>query len=244
MSSDDVPRAVSVATLDSPVPVAVNDRPTTASSTGPASPVTLSYPEDLAAPLSPAHSAASDAINVIVEENMRAMERRFETLLESFSDEMASEVEREQSHLLLMQDQVNLQRETMTKQLLEVQKRLQAEENQRSYVQQTVQDSNEQLRDLIAAQAEELKALKEQLSRLEGASTSGSPATESGNVESRGGGLLSPSQVEHSSAHWLSSLTSGVWNMFGACSAGGYSSAPAQAEAYSTLTKVPSLSHS
>lgn len=172
-------------------------------------------------------------------EAMAAMERRFEQLLEGFSEEMAAEVEREQSHLMLMQDQVNQQRETLTRQIQEVQKKLVAEEQQRSYVQRTVQDSNEQLRDLIAAQGEELRELRATVARLEAAGGAAGVRSPGWGAAGEAAALGSP---QGNGGQWLSSMTGGVWGMFSACAPVTGPMEPPRREEYATITKVASSS--
>jgi len=172
---------------------------------------------------SPAHSVATGDLSTTseveecVRQNMLELERKFESLLDNFSEDVAQEVEREQSHLMLMQDQVDKQRELLAKQLNDVHRKMAQEEQQRANSQRILQETNQQLRELIQQQSQELQQLHVKLSHIENATGAGS------------GG-------------WFSQLTSGVFGMFTVCSSSpsGYqSTSSGQPTTHETHTHIP-----
>ncbi|KAK9827383.1 hypothetical protein WJX81_005016 [Elliptochloris bilobata] len=102
--------------------------------------------------------------------HLGALEAKLEALLQHVSDELATEVGREQNHLILMQDQVDKMGQTLLRELGDVGKRLQQEKTQRCFVQGSVRECREELASVhavLAQQAAELRGLRARLAEME-----------------------------------------------------------------------------
>ncbi|KAK9814420.1 hypothetical protein WJX72_005715 [[Myrmecia] bisecta] len=112
-------------------------------------------------------SELSTAVEEHVRQSIAELEARLASLLQGVTEDLATDIGREQQHLMLMQDQMDKQGQIMLKELLEVNKKMEQEKTQRSFVQRSVRESRELLHMQIQKQAKELELLRMKLSDLE-----------------------------------------------------------------------------
>lgn len=109
---------------------------------------------------------APEIQHLVQQEVRRAMstfEARVGGMLGSVSDELAAEVEREQAHLLLMQNLLDQSKMHMTRELADMQKQISMERTQRAYLLTSIRESRDNLLHQVSSQALEIARLRRAL---------------------------------------------------------------------------------
>lgn len=117
--------------------------------------------------------AAPELQQLIAHEVKRAMstlEVRVSGMLDGVTEELAAEVEREQRHLMLMQDSIDKTNVQLTRELAEMHKQLQQERTQRSHLLASVRESRDNMLHQISSQALEIARLRRALDGTGGGS--------------------------------------------------------------------------
>lgn len=107
-----------------------------------------------------------ESVEDFVRDSLSNLEQRLEAVLDSMSDDLASEVSRERQHLLLMQGQVDNQARTLQHELVEMQKALEQERTQRALAQQSARESTENISKHLSRIAQELEDIHEVVAKL------------------------------------------------------------------------------
>lgn len=94
-----------------------------------------------------------------VKESLSELEGRLEMVLDNISDDLAGEVSRERQHLMLMQEQVDKQGQSLQKEFGEMHKALEQEKTQRALVQQRAREESQLLGDNLRSISKELQEL-------------------------------------------------------------------------------------
>lgn len=94
---------------------------------------------------------------------LSAFEAHVGGMLGSVSDELAAEVQREQQHLLLMQQAVDQSKMHMTRELTDMQKQIAMERTQRAYLLASIRESRDNLLHQVSSQALEIARLRRAL---------------------------------------------------------------------------------
>eukprot|EP00210_Caulerpa_lentillifera_P001538 g1476.t1 len=95
------------------------------------------------------------------------LEKRLELILDSISDELNSEVSLERQHLVLMQEKVDNQGQTLQKEFTELHKKMNQESTIRAMVQQKYREQNETVDDNIKLMTKELAELRSTVNQLQ-----------------------------------------------------------------------------
>jgi len=98
---------------------------------------------------------------------LETLEKRLEEALDSISDELTSEVIRERQHLLLMQEKVDMQGQTLQREFTELNKKMTQECTIRSMVQQKYREQNDALGENLRSISKEIADLKSVVNKLE-----------------------------------------------------------------------------
>lgn len=98
---------------------------------------------------------------------LETLERRLEIALDSISDELTSEVSRERQHLLLMQEKVDMQGQTLQREFSELNKKMHQESTLRTMVSQKYREQNDALGSNLQAISKEIAELKAVINNME-----------------------------------------------------------------------------
>lgn len=120
-------------------------------------------PELSEGPLLDGHHGVEGYVSSAIE----TLEKRLEDVLESISDELTSEVIRERQHLLLMQEKVDMQGQTLQREFSELNKKMHQETTIRTMVQQKYREQNDALGKNLRSISKEISELKSALRRIE-----------------------------------------------------------------------------
>ncbi len=115
---------------------------------------------------SPSPIAAPELQQLIQHEVKRALstfEVRVSGMLDGVTEELAAEVEREQRHLMLMQDSIDKTNVQLTRELAEMHKQLQQERTQRAHLLASVRESRDNMLHQMSSQALEIARLRRAL---------------------------------------------------------------------------------
>ena len=170
--------------LEAPCPVEVNterkEKPSCVWSSGSETSSSLfgtvviesTDPSSAETPSATAHDASLLAdvhhgVQEYVSGALDTLERRLEVVLDSISDELTSEVIRERQHLLLMQEKVDMQGQTLQREFTELNKKMTQESTLRSMVQQKYREQNDALGASLQSISKEIAELKRVVNRLE-----------------------------------------------------------------------------
>jgi len=94
------------------------------------------------------------------------LERKLEQVLDSISDELNSEVNLERQHLVLMQEKVDNQGQTLQKEFNELHKKMNQETTIRSMVQQKHREEKEAINQTLKLISKDLTDLKSRVTQL------------------------------------------------------------------------------
>lgn len=109
---------------------------------------------------------APELQQLVQQEVRRALstfEARVGGMLGTVSDELAAEVQREQQHLLLMQDRLDQSKVHTQRELAEMQKQISMERTQRAYLLASIRESRDNLLHQVSSQALEIARLRRAL---------------------------------------------------------------------------------
>jgi len=98
---------------------------------------------------------------------LETLEKRLENVLDSISDELTSEVIRERQHLLLMQEKVDMQGQTLQREFTELNKKMTQESTIRAMVQQKYREQNDALGENLKSISKEISELKSAINQME-----------------------------------------------------------------------------
>eukprot|EP00193_Tetraselmis_chui_P007883 CAMPEP_0177754300 /NCGR_PEP_ID=MMETSP0491_2-20121128/1935_1 /TAXON_ID=63592 /ORGANISM="Tetraselmis chuii, Strain PLY429" /LENGTH=162 /DNA_ID=CAMNT_0019269673 /DNA_START=112 /DNA_END=600 /DNA_ORIENTATION=+ len=106
-----------------------------------------------------------------LQNQMDSIRKQLGETLDAITDDLASDISREQEHLMLMQDQVDKQKHMLQKDLGELSKKLEQERMQRGSAQSSMNDSLQMLRNAVAQRDTDIEDLEARLLALENRST-------------------------------------------------------------------------
>mmetsp|Transcript_19208 Transcript_19208/g.49309 ORF Transcript_19208/g.49309 Transcript_19208/m.49309 type:complete len:163 (+) Transcript_19208:142-630(+) len=102
-----------------------------------------------------------------VQQQVDAIRRQLGETLEAITNDLASDISREQEHLMLMQDQVDKTKSLLQKDLTELSKKLEQERMQRSSAQSSMNDTLQMLRNAVAQRDADVEDMEARLLALE-----------------------------------------------------------------------------
>ncbi|CAL8471835.1 g11377 [Coccomyxa elongata] len=102
-----------------------------------------------------------------VQRHMASLAGELQKILQHVTDELATEVNREQQHLILMQDQVDKLSTMLLRELLDISKKAEQEKTQRSCVHRATREALDQLAARVDSQSRQLEQQTCQLDTLQ-----------------------------------------------------------------------------
>uniref|UniRef100_A0A061S4R8 Uncharacterized protein n=1 Tax=Tetraselmis sp. GSL018 TaxID=582737 RepID=A0A061S4R8_9CHLO len=109
----------------------------------------------------------SEHVRQFVDSRFEAFQHDLSQTLDSIAEDLASDISREQEHLMLMQDQVDKQKNALQRELADLNKRIEQERMQRSSVHSSVSEEMQSMRSALAQREADIEDLEARMLAVE-----------------------------------------------------------------------------